>query len=47
MRCGIKTIIVPKENQKDVDELPQEVKDNLKIVYMTKVEDAVEVCNGK
>ena len=47
MRCGIKTIIVPKENQKDVDELPQEVKDNLKIVYMTKVEDAVEVCIGK
>ena len=47
MRCGIKTIIVPKENQKDVDELPQEVKDNLKIVCMTKVEDAVEVCIGK
>ena len=47
MRCGIKTIIVPKENQKDVDELPQEVKDNLKIVYMTKVEDAVEICISK
>ena len=44
LRCGIKTIIVPKENRKDVDELPQEVKDNLKIIYMEKVEDAVEVC---
>ena len=44
LRCGIKTIIVPKENKKDVDELPQEVKDNLKIVFMTKVEDAVEIC---
>ena len=47
MRCGIKTIIVPKDNKKDVDELPQEVKDNLKIVYMTNVEDAVEVCFSK
>ena len=44
LRCGIKTIIVPKENKKDVDELPQEVKDNLKIVFMSKVEDAVEIC---
>ncbi len=44
LRSGIKTIIVPKENRKDVDELPQEVKDNLKIVFMTKVEDAVEIC---
>ena len=44
LRCGIKTIIVPKENKKDVDELPQEVKDSLKIVFMTKVEDAVEIC---
>ena len=47
MRCGIKTIIVPKDNKKDVDELPQEVKDNLKIVYMSKVEDAVEICFSK
>ena len=47
LRCGIKTIIVPKDNKKDVEELPQEVKDNLKIVYMSNVEDAVEVCFSK
>ena len=44
LRCGIKTIIVPKENQKDVDELPQEVKDLLKIIFMTSVDEAVENC---
>ena len=44
LRCGIKTIIVPKENQKDVDELPQEVKDSLKIIFMTSVDEAVENC---
>ena len=47
LRCGIKTIIVPKENQKDVDELPQEVKDSLKIVFMTSVDDAVKICFTK
>ena len=44
LRCGIKTIIVPKENQKDVDELPQEVKDSLRIIFMTSVDEAVENC---
>ena len=44
LRCGIKAIIVPKENKKDVEELPQEVKDSLKIEFMTSVEDAVKFC---
>ena len=43
LRSGIKTIIVPKENKKAVDELPKEVKDNLSIVYMKNVDDAVNV----
>ena len=47
LRCGIKAIIVPKENKKDVEELPQEVKDSLKIEYMTSVEDAVKFCMVK
>ena len=44
LRCGIKAIIVPKENKKDVEELPQEVKDSLKIEFMTSVEEAVKFC---
>ncbi len=43
LRSGIKTIIVPSQNKKDVSELPEEVKKSLKIVYMDKVEDAVKV----
>ena len=43
LRCGIKTIIVPEENKKDVDELPKEVKETLKIVFMKSVDDAVKV----
>jgi len=43
LRSSIKTIIVPKDNKKDVEELPKEVKKALKIVYMKNVDDAVEV----
>lgn len=43
LRSGIKTIIVPNDNAKDVSELPKEVKEALKIVYMKCVDDALEV----
>ncbi len=43
LRSGIKTIVVPEDNRKDVSELPQEVKDNLKIVFMKCVDDALAV----
>lgn len=44
LRSGIKTILVPKGNKKDVDELPKEITSNLKIVYMESVDDAIKVC---
>ena len=43
LRSGIKTIIVPEENKKDVDELPKEVKETLKIAFMKKADDAIEI----
>ena len=43
LRSGIKTIIVPSENKKDVEELPKEVKETLSIVYMKKAEDAIKI----
>ena len=42
-RSGIKTIIIPKDNEKDLDEIPSLVKDNLKIVFAEKVEDVLRV----
>ena len=45
-RSGLKEIIVPKENKKDVDELPKEVKKALKIHYMTSVDDAYNIVFG-
>lgn len=43
LRCGISTIIVPKANKKNVDELPDEVKTNLNVMFMTNIEDALKV----
>ena len=43
LRSGIKTIIIPKENKKDVDELPKEVKDSVNIIFMNHVDDAIKV----
>ncbi len=43
LRAGIKTIIVPSDNKRDVDELPDESKKGLNIVYMNNVDDAVRV----
>lgn len=46
-RSGIKEIIVPKDNKKDVSELPKEVKKALKIHYMSNVEDAYKIVFGR
>ena len=43
LRSGIKTIIVPKDNKKDVEELPKEVKESLDIKFMKTVDDAVAI----
>ena len=41
-RSGIKTVLIPKENEKDLTEIQDAVKDGLKIVPIEKIEDAVK-----
>lgn len=43
MRSGIKKIIIPDGNKHNVNELPKEITEKLKIVYMKNVDDAVKV----
>jgi ATP-dependent Lon protease len=43
LRSGIKTVLIPEENRKNVDDLSKEVKDNLKIIYVKNVDEAIEV----
>ncbi len=42
-RAGLNTVILPKRNERDLEELPQEVRDALEIVFVEKIGDALEV----
>lgn len=42
LRSGIKTVLIPEENRKNVEDLAKEVKDNLIIVYVKNVDEAIE-----
>lgn len=42
-RSGIKTVIIPKDNEKDLDELPQIVLDEVKFIPVTKVDEVIDI----
>ncbi len=42
-RGGIKTVIIPKENEKDLSEIPDNIKDGLEIKPITVVDEALEI----
>lgn len=46
-RAGLRTIIAPKDNKKDMDEMPDTVKKDIKFVFAEKVEDVLEVALTK
>ena len=41
-RAGIDTIIIPKDNEKDIQKIPKSIKDKLKFIIANKVEDVLE-----
>jgi ATP-dependent Lon protease len=41
-RVGIKTVIIPKRNEKDLDDIPEEVRDSVKFVLADCVEQVFE-----
>ena len=40
-RAGIKSVILPKENEKDLEEIPQQVKDELEFFFVERIDDAI------
>ena len=42
-RAGIKTIVIPRDNEKDLDEVPDVVKENLQIIFADKIDDVLQV----
>jgi len=41
VRSGIKTVLIPKDNEKDLIEVPEEILSKLKIIPVEKVEDGI------
>ena len=41
-RAGIKTIILPEENTKDLEEVPQRVKDELCFIFVNTMDEVIE-----
>ena len=46
-RAGLTTIIVPKDNRKDLDDIPAQVKKDIKFVFAEEVEDVLGVALKK
>ncbi len=41
-RSGIKTVILPKRNQVDIDEIPEEIREEMKFVYADSVQEVIQ-----
>jgi ATP-dependent Lon protease len=48
-RAGLKSVILPKRNEKDLDDLPQEVRNELRISLVERIDEALEIalCHEK
>lgn len=42
-RAGLKTVIIPKDNKKDLDDIPASVKRDIKFVFAENIEDVLKV----
>jgi ATP-dependent Lon protease len=42
-RSGLKTIIIPKENEKDIEEIPTEVKNAIKIIPVSNITEVFDI----
>jgi ATP-dependent Lon protease len=42
-RAGIKSIILPKLNEKDLEEVPETIKDNMEFKFIEKMDEAIAI----
>jgi ATP-dependent Lon protease len=47
LRAGIKTVMLPKRNEKDLEDVPAEARAKLEFVLLEKVEDAIRTAIGE
>jgi len=46
LRAGIKTVMLPRRNEKDLEDVPQEARDKLEFVFLDRAEDALRTGLG-
>jgi ATP-dependent Lon protease len=46
-RAGLKVIIAPKDNKKDMDDIPPEVKNDIKFIFAEEIEEVLKVALAK
>ena len=46
LRAGIKTVMVPRRNEKDLEDIPAEAKAKLEFVFLETIEDAIKAAIG-
>ena len=47
LRAGTKTVIIPKENEKDMADIPDNVKDNLELIFVDNVDEVLKIALTK
>ena len=47
LRAGIKTVMLPRRNEKDLEDVPAEARQKLEFVLLDKVEDAIRTAIGE
>lgn len=46
-RAGLKTIILPKLNKKDLEDIPKKIRGSLKFIFVDELSQALKVFLGK
>ena len=45
-RAGIRNVILPKMNEKDLEEVPESIKSNMQFKFIERVDEAIDACMG-
>jgi len=46
-RAGITTMVIPKKNEKDLDEVPKEIRKDMRFVFAETMDDVLRTALGK
>jgi ATP-dependent Lon protease len=42
MRAGIRTIILPQKNEKDLEEIPERIRKEMTFIFIQRMDEAIE-----